>query len=77
MLVLEQKYGKIPLGNEPLQTEIRPDSQEREKDPESLWLILAEFLQYNKKQMQKFKKTIEESQTAALIDSEIERRKTL
>ena len=77
MLALEQKYGKIPLGNEPLQTENRPDSPEGQKDPQSLWLILAEFLQYNKKQMRKFKKTIEESQSAALVDYEIERRKTL
>lgn len=74
LLALEEKFGKIPLGNQPQND--KPE-EPKEKDATSLWLHLSEFLHYNNKQMRQFKKTIEESQSIALVDVEIERKKTL
>lgn len=58
MLVLEALYGKIPLGYEAAKS-TQSDQEERKETYKSLWLHLSEFINYNRKEMANFKRTIQ------------------
>ena len=80
MIDLEIEYGKVKLGHENINQEVQKIlemQRQGQRQPNPLWMKLAEVIKYGPKKMENFKQLIDQAQIDIHQEYEKQRKKAL